>query len=383
VTRSHCTAHHALLGAVRKLRHVDRFRGYRGAVADAAFHHTTPTTEEKAMTSVFLDLHDDELHKIRRLGSRVRFNESEQIFQEGDEADCMYFVDSGGVSLYIEKFNTKVPIRQAHQGDWFGELAVYNGSRRTAAAVASEPAGLLRVSREAFHQLLADEPAINDKIRRIVNSRNEKLVLEEKMVNMDSFLGRDMHIGIKGDPSLRESAMMRPRFESVVDRFMPELVPCFEDLLLNRNVHRINIGFNNGEIRLSTLLDPFCEEYHPALRLLDASYVERHFPKVDYQRKAEFIRAVYGLIRGSACFGELPNHLHHGFNEYFSHWQPMAPEEISKIIAQLPVLREIPNFYVRSLTISILKNAIHMQFNCDGTHIVSSRGFERFLEENL
>jgi CRP-like cAMP-binding protein len=335
------------------------------------------------VTSVFLGLRDDELNKIRRLGGPVRFGENEQIFQEGDEADCMYFVDSGRVSLYIDKFNTKVPIRQANHGDWFGELAVYNGSRRTAAAVASEPAGLLRVSRNDFHQLLADEPEIDEKIRQIVDSRNEKLVLEEKMVNMDSFLGRDMHIGIKGDPSLRESAMLRPRFESVVDRFMPELVPCFEDLLLNRNVHRVNIGFNNGEIRLSTLLDPFCEEYHPALRLLDASYVERHFPRVDYQRKADFIRRVYTLIRDSACFSELPGHLHHGFSEYFSRWQPMAPEEISQMIAKLPVLREIPNFYVRSLTLSILKNAIHMQFNCDGSHIVSSLGFARFLEENL
>ena len=61
----------------------------------------------------------------------------------------------------------------------------------------------------------------------------------------------------------------------------------------------------------------------------------------------------------------------------------MAPEEISKTIRQLPLLRKIPDFYIRSLTMSILKNAIHMQFNCDGTHIVSTRGYERFLEENL
>ena len=26
---------------------------------------------------------------------------------------------------------------------------------------------------------------------------------------------------------------------------------------------------------------------------------------------------------------------------------------------------------------------IHMQFNCDGTHIVSAENYDRFLEENL
>ncbi len=189
------------------------------------------------MTSVFLDLHDSEIDKIRTLGTKVSYGANEQIFQEGDEADCMYFVDLGQVILYIDKFNTKVQIRCAGQGDWFGELAVYNGSRRTAAAMAAEDSALVRVSGQAFHTMLAEEPGIEVKIRDIVNSRNEKLVLEEKMVNMDSFHGRDMHIGIKGDPSMRESAMLRPRFQSIVDRFMPEswrsvsriccsIVPC-------------------------------------------------------------------------------------------------------------------------------------------------------------
>ena len=65
------------------------------------------------MASVFLDLQDTEVEKIRRLGTQVTFGSDEQIFQEGDEADFMYFVDSGQVSLYIDKFNTKVQIRQA------------------------------------------------------------------------------------------------------------------------------------------------------------------------------------------------------------------------------------------------------------------------------
>lgn len=335
------------------------------------------------MTSVFLDLLNGEVEKIRVLGTRVLFGVNEQIFLEGDEADFMYFVDSGRVSLYIDKFNTKVQIRQANAGDWFGELAVYDGSRRTAAAMTVEASTLSRVSREDFHKLLAEEPEIENKIRQIVSSRNEKLVLEEKMVNMDYFDGRDMHIGIKGDPSLRESAMLRPRFESIVDRFMPDLVKCFEDLLLHRSVHRIMVGFNNGEIRLSTLLDPFSEEYHPALRLLDGSYIERHFPKVAYQRKADVIRRMYALITQNEFFRELPEYLNHGFSEYYRHWEPLPPDEISKALRQLPTLREIPNFYVRSVTIGIIKNAIHMQFNCDGTHIVSTRGYERFLEENL
>ncbi len=333
------------------------------------------------MSSVFQNLLAGEIEKIRRLGIRVGLEANAHVFQEGDEADYLYFVDDGQVSLYIEKFNTKIEIQKAVAGDWFGEMAVYSGGRRTASAVAVEDTSFLRVSKTDFHRMLGSEPEIERKLREIIDNRNEKLVLEEKMVSLDG--GRDMHIGIKGDPSLRESAMERPRYESIVDRFLPQLVERFEDMLLNRTVHRIQIGFNNGEIRLSTLLDPFAEEFHPALRLLDASYVERHFPRVDYQRKARIIRNIYKTVSEDGLFPELPRHLLHGFNEYFGKWEAVPPESLAKTIAQLPVLRSIPNFYVRSCTINILKDAIHMQFNCDGTHIVSARGYERFLEENI
>lgn len=335
------------------------------------------------MASVFVELHDNEVEKIRRLGSQAAYSANQQVFQEGDEADYLYFVDAGQVSLYIEKFNTRLEIQRAGRGDWFGEMAVYSGGRRTASAVAVEATNFLRVSKQSFHAMLGAEPDIERKIRAIVTRRNEKLVLEEKMVDAAGVHGRDMHIGIKGDPSLRESAMERPRYQSVVDRFMPDLVPCFEDLLLNRSVHRLQVGFNNGEIRLATLLDPLAEEFHPALRLLDPSYVERHFPRMDYARKTQIIGGMYRSIAESPFFAELPQHLRHGFGSYFSHWDPVSPEELRQTLAQLPVLRGIPNYYVRSVTIGILKDAIHMQFNCDGTHIVSARGYQRFLQENL
>lgn len=335
------------------------------------------------MSSVFEHLHDSEIEKIHRLGARTAFDANAQIFNEGDEADYLYFVDKGEVLLYIEKFSTRIEIQKVGQGDWFGEMAVYTGGHRTASAVTAADTDFLRIARDDFHRLLSEEPEIERKIRDVVNRRTIELVLKEKMVSADGVCNQDVHIGIKGDPSLRESAMERARYESVVDRHLPELVKCFEDLLLNRTVHRIQIGFNNGEIRMSTLLDPFSEEFHPALRLLDASYVDRHFPRIGYARKTEIIRGLYRTLGADDIFAELPEHLQHGFGGYFRNWQPVPPEEITKTVAQLPVLRQIPNFYVRSFSINIVKDAIHMQFNCDGTHIVSARGYERFLEENI
>jgi len=337
------------------------------------------------MASIFQDLSERDLSKVRQLLSDVEVAQDEIIFREGDHADCLYFIESGTVSLYIEKFNSIQEIQEAGAGDWFGEVAVVTDGYRTASAKAKEATRLRTVSSTNFHSLLAQEPDISRVIHAVVNARNEKLVLEEKMLNVTGYRDRDrdMHISIKGDASLRESAMERPRYESVVDKHLETLAGCFEDLLVNRTAHRIMVGFNNGEIRVSTVLDPFSEEFHPALRLLDSSYVERHFPKIDYNRKAGMILRIYQAIEEHAFFGELPEHLKHGFSSYFHSWQPLPVDEIPKIVSQFRQLRTISNFYARSATINIVKDAIQMQFNCDGSHIVSARAYERFVEENL
>jgi hypothetical protein len=335
------------------------------------------------MASIFQDLSERDLSKVHQLVSDVEIAPEEVIFNEGDRADCLYYIESGTVSLYIEKFNSTQEIQEAGAGDWFGEVAVVTQGYRTASAKAKEATRLRKVSAADFHALLAQEPEINRVIQEIVKARNEKLVLEEKMLNVSGSCDRDMHVSIKGDASLRESAMERPRYQSVVDKNLEALTACFEDLLVNRTAHRIMVGFNNGEVRVSTVLDPFSEEFHPALRLLDTSYVERHFPKIDYDRKAGIIHRMYQAIGEDGFFKELPEHLKHGYASYFHNWQPLPVDEIPKIIAQLPRLRTISNFYARSATINIVKDAIQMQFNCDGSHIVSARAYERFVEENL
>ena len=335
------------------------------------------------MASLFHDLSEADLQKIKSRGQPLSCKAGECVFSEGDMADYLYFIASGQVSIFIEKFNTKVELQTAQPGDWFGEIAVFNGDRRTASAVAREDTEFLTIAKQDFMNLLASESDIYARISETVNKRNEDLVLREKMIAADGMHGADIHIGIKGDPSLRESAMERQRYESVVDRHLPELVGRFEDLLLNRSVHRIKIGFNNGEISISTVLDPFSEEFHPAVRLLDESYLDRHFPRIDYGRKAEIIRRLYQQIGAQDFWQETPDFLTHGFSRYYANWEPIPKEEISHTLAQLPTLRSIPNFYVRNMTVGILKDAIHMQFNCDGTHIVSAKGYDRFLEENL
>jgi CRP-like cAMP-binding protein len=335
------------------------------------------------MDSILNKLTIEELEKIRSFSSVQTFQGNEQLFAEGDSSDFIYFIDSGKVSIYIDKFNSKEELQLLGPGTCFGEMAVFNNHTRTASAVTTEETTLNILSSESFLDMIKSEKSISKKINDLLNIRNEELVLKEKLIDLTGMKGRNMHIGIKGDPSLRESAMTRERYVSVVDNILSQLVPKLEDLLLNRCVSKIYLGFNNGEVRVSTMLDPFSDEFHPAIRLIDDVYIDRHFPKIDYERKIGLIKKIYDTIYQDSYFDELPSHLHEGFSHYYSKWEPLSREQIKQSMSRLTQLREIPDYYVRNITISIVKDAIHMQFNCDGSHIVSTFGFEQFIEDNL
>jgi CRP-like cAMP-binding protein len=330
-----------------------------------------------------MELSDAELALVRARAAPRRFPAGEMVFVAGEPADAIYFIESGHVSIVIEKFNTREEVQILGPGELFGEMAVLGNNQRTASAAARDDVLLLCISKSAFLEFLRAEPGIGEKIHTLLARRNEELALKEKLIDATGLSACHLHIGIKGDPTLRESALFRDRHDSPVDKAMPELVALFQDLLLNRCAYRIHVGFNSGEIRVSTIIDPFNEEFHPASRLLDAAYVDRHFPRIDYERKAAVVRRVFGALREDAFFTALPAHLGSIFDRHYDTWEPMPKEAVASTIAKFPELRDIPNYYVRNATISIIKDAIHMQFNCDGAHIVSAADYERFLQENL
>lgn len=333
--------------------------------------------------SVLHELTDDDFDKIKRLASVQYCKKDDLIFSEGDAADYIYFIQSGRVLIFIQKFTNREEISVLGPGEYFGEMAVFNKGKRAASVVALTDTALLSVAKPAFLGLLDTDRAIADKIDGILARRNEELVLKENLLDTTGVKGRNLRISIKGDPSLRESAFSRERYESIVDKILPLLAPRLEDLLLNRCVYEIFMHFNSGEIHVASVFDPFNEEIHPANKLVDEAYIDRHFPLISYQQKTAMIRRLYAVIVEDPCFAGLPDHLKHIFSDCYDSWEPVAPAEIANTLSRLTTLRAIPNFYLRNFAISLTRDAIRMQFNCDGTHIVSAEDYPRFLEENL
>jgi hypothetical protein len=268
-------------------------------------------------------------------------------------------------------------------GDFFGEMAVLNNSRRSATVAAISDVQLVVLNKPAFLEVLKANGDVSDKIKQIMASRTEALALKENVLASTGLNKKNVKVAIAGDPSMRETAFDRERYESRVDKVLPELVEKLHTLLLERCVSEMYIQFNSSEIGLTSIFDPFNYEIHPVEKLIDDAYLDRHFPAIGYIKKANIIKLMYGAIDNELNNIEVPQHLKSAYHNYYQDWQPIAQEEIVKVLATLAVLRKIPNFYLRNFGISITRDTIRMQFNCDGTHIVSAQEYQNFLDENI
>ena len=218
---------------------------------------------------------------------------------------------------------------------------------------------------------------------QIDNVDLEQLVLQENISSAVCLTGSQIQIGIKGDPSLRETAMNRCRYESDIDRLFDKIEPVFEELLLRRGIYRLFIGFNNDEVRTCSVFDPMREEIHEASSLASPEYVERHFPKIPYNVKSDSIHKLYTALIDSELHSYLPEHLQNLAQHRHAKWQAMSESDVSKVIATLKVMRDLPEYYLRNVSISTVQSVVRLQFNCDGTQVVHAKDFENFIQVNM
>jgi len=211
----------------------------------------------------------------------------------------------------------------------------------------------------------------------------EELVLRESIVSATGLNEGSLQIGIKGDPSLRETSLNRKRYESPVDKVITPLMENLEELMLNRSTYRIFIGFNSGEVRTNSIFDPLREEIHASEKLADKSYIERHFPKISFAEKIQAMRDIYSSIKNTELFKTVPGYWKSIFTKRHQTWEPMTRDEIHTIMSSVKTMRDLPDFYLRNITICIVQDLVRMQFNCDGTQIISAENYQKFIEDNM
>jgi CRP-like cAMP-binding protein len=134
------------------------------------------TTLEKVIflqeVDVFESLKTEDLAHLASIAEVLEFPANHVIFAEGGAGDSMYLVMEGQVRLHQQNQDVMV----ARAKDSFGTWSLFDDELRVVTATTLEQSRLLRVDKEDFTDLLADNVRITQGVMKSLVQRVRRLM---------------------------------------------------------------------------------------------------------------------------------------------------------------------------------------------------------------
>ena len=134
------------------------------------------TTIEKVIflqnVTIFLDVPVEQLAFLAAITEEISFLQGDEIYKAEEPSDSMYLVLDGKVRLHRDGEE----VTTAESKEAFGTWALFDEEPRVVTATALEDSKLLRIYREDFYDLLADNIQIMQGIFKTLVKRLRKLV---------------------------------------------------------------------------------------------------------------------------------------------------------------------------------------------------------------
>ena len=149
----------------------------------------SPRIKQLRELSLFSTLSPRELKTVDGLLHERSFLKDEVIFDQGEEGQALYIIESGKVLICRQGQSAAGRIAELGPGRLFGELALLDNSPRSAQARAAKPCKLIVFFRDDFVSLLDTHARIASKI-----SRELARHLGARMRTMAQAMGANQHV---------------------------------------------------------------------------------------------------------------------------------------------------------------------------------------------
>lgn len=122
---------------------------------------------EKVLTlkgvPIFAHLQFKELLAIASIAREETFDPGDRIIRQGERGHAMYLIVSGKVRIlsHAEGDAQEVQLAALGENDYFGEMALFDDSPRSATAVADGPVTALKIEKREFRDMLREYPGVS------------------------------------------------------------------------------------------------------------------------------------------------------------------------------------------------------------------------------
>lgn len=111
--------------------------------------------------ALFSELSDVQLEFLVGRSTSRNYPKGSIIVSEGDEGNALFVIQSGSVKTYLSDDKGKeVVLSTQGTGEYFGDLALFDDTPRSASVAALEPCKLMVVSKNLLREALAERPEL-------------------------------------------------------------------------------------------------------------------------------------------------------------------------------------------------------------------------------
>jgi flavin-dependent dehydrogenase len=103
------------------------------------------------------------------------YRPGEVIIRQGDVGDCMYVIQSGKVEVILEKEGKEIRLAELGEGDFFGEMALFEKDVRSATVHPLGEVRVLTVDKKMFLRKIHDDPSLAFMIMKRMSQRIREL----------------------------------------------------------------------------------------------------------------------------------------------------------------------------------------------------------------
>jgi len=128
-----------------------------------------------SQVNVFRALQGSHIEKLAQTLRVDVFGPGEVILRQGDPGDSLYIVRSGCVAVRLSSSRGDTEVAELGMGQFFGEMSLMTGASRSATVVAKSDVECYVVSKNAFREIIEEEPTLASTISEILSRRQGDL----------------------------------------------------------------------------------------------------------------------------------------------------------------------------------------------------------------
>jgi CRP-like cAMP-binding protein len=125
------------------------------------------------------------------------YQPGEVITRQGDVGDCMFVIQEGQIQVSIEQDGVVTPLRVAREGEFVGEMAIFDRCVRSATLQALDEVRVLTIDKKNFLKRIHEDPSLAFRIVQTMSGRVRELGAELVRLKQEAGAG-DIGAGDSG-----------------------------------------------------------------------------------------------------------------------------------------------------------------------------------------